>query len=210
MPLQNRVTPYGDIVATSARGTLMGNRGGQLHRADRTLTGRRWVSKAWIACVLEYKGRRETTMAPGHYTQLFFLDEATALAAGHRPCALCRRDDYERFRHAWQQAEGLDRAPSAPWMDARLHADRLEAPRGGKRTYTASVAELAPGVMLDLEGRPYLLLDDCLHPWSAQGYGEPRPAGGGKVAILTPASIVATLRYGYTPGIHASCRGGGT
>src|SRR5205814_2777553 len=141
MPLQNRVTPFGEIVAVPARGTFMGNRG-RLHDAQQRLTRSRWHLKAWIICVLEFEGRHRTVMAPNRYTELFFLDEATALAAGHRPCFECQRRRYNEFRAAW--AAGNLHGPSpvtAGEIDERLHADRLDRSRS-KRTFTASLADL--------------------------------------------------------------------
>src|SRR5690606_9191936 len=125
MPLQNRVTPEGEIIATAARGTLMGNRGGCLHGPDRRLGRRRWVTRQWICCELQFRGRHRQVMTPGQYTELFFLDEATALAAGHRPCFECRRADAVRFARTWAQIEGQTGRASAPHMDAALHAERL-------------------------------------------------------------------------------------
>src|SRR5262245_10377094 len=125
MPLQNRVTPTGEIIADPARGTLMGNRGGPLHRPDQTLGARRWVSKAWICCRLEFKGRRRQVMSPGKYTELFFLDEATALAAGHRPCFECRRAEAEQFARLWAKVHGAHDRARAGDMDRVLHAERV-------------------------------------------------------------------------------------
>jgi hypothetical protein len=135
MPLQNRVLPDGEIVAASARGLLMGNRG-CLHGQGRELGVTRWRSKLWIACVLDWRGRRRDPMTPGRWTALFFLDEATALAAGHRPCGYCRRADYTDFAEAWRLAAGLAARPSATDMNARLHAERTDRSRR-KRTSSA-------------------------------------------------------------------------
>ena len=119
MPLQNRVTPEGEIIATPHRGLMMGNRGGCFHLPDRTLGSRRWATRQWIACVLEFKGRhRQAMMQPNRYTELFFLDEATALAAGHRPCFECRRRDAERFAALWAETRGWP-APAARPRDGR-------------------------------------------------------------------------------------------
>src|SRR3954453_18158595 len=139
MPRQNRVTPFGEIVAVPERGSLMGNRG-ILHDAaarddpDARIR-RRWAGRAWISCLLEFRGRRDPVMAPGHYTRLFFLDEPTALAAGHRPCAYCRRAAYNAFRDAWAAGNpqhGLGPTPRATEIDRVLHAERLGL-GGGKR-----------------------------------------------------------------------------
>ena len=151
MPLQNRVTPTGEIVADPARGLLMGNRG-CLHRPDRQLGASRWRSAAWICCVLDWRGRRRDPMPPGRWTALFFLDEATALAAGHRPCAYCRRADYLRFAGAWQAAQRLPSLPRAPDMDQILHRERLD-PARRQRTHRAPAAGLPDGVMIRAGGR---------------------------------------------------------
>ncbi|HEY9058475.1 MAG TPA: hypothetical protein VIN77_15095, partial [Aurantimonas sp.] len=126
MPLQNRVTPLGEIIADPARGTLMGNRG-ILHDGNRELGRSRWKHKAWIACTLAFRGRKRTPMTPGRYTELFFLDEATALAGGHRPCAECRRADFNAYRTAWATAHCLDAPPTAKAMDDMLHAHRVKS-----------------------------------------------------------------------------------
>jgi hypothetical protein len=156
MPLQNRVTPFGAIVAVPERGTLMGNRG-ILHDAAGALR-RRWATRAWICCLLEFRGRRDPVMAPGHYTRLFFLDEPTALAAGHRPCAYCRREAYRSFRAAWAAGSahlGLGTEPRAAEIDRVLHAERL-GPDGSKRLHPAELADLPDGafVLEDIEGGP--------------------------------------------------------
>ena len=148
MPLQNRVTPFGEIVAIPERGTLMGNRG-ILHDAGGQVR-RRWAGRAWISCLLEFQGRRDPVMAPGHYTRLFFLDEPTAFAAGHRPCAYCRRADYVAFRDTWAAANahlGLGSRPRATEIDRVLHAERL-AEGGSKRLHPTELARLPDGVMV--------------------------------------------------------------
>jgi hypothetical protein len=148
MPLQNRVTPFGEIVAIPERGTMMGNRG-ILHDARRRVR-RQWVGRAWICCLLEFQGRRDPVMAPGHYTRLFFLDEPTALAAGHRPCAYCRRDEYNAFRSAWAAGNphlGLGSTPRAPQMDAILQQERI-GPGLSKRLHPAALESLPDGVLV--------------------------------------------------------------
>jgi hypothetical protein len=192
-PLQNRVDPYGALVAVNARGALMGNRGGRFHRPDRTLGRRRWASRQWISCLCAFQGRRRVVWGVS-YTELFFLDEPTALAAGHRPCFVCRRADAEAFRRAFA-AGG---APSAAEMDAVLHRERLaEVPGGaGERP----LAELPDGAMIERNGRPYAVRGAALLPWSFFGYSapEPRPAQT-IVRVLTPPAIVAALAAGYRP-----------
>lgn len=202
MPLQNRVTPLGEIVADPARGTLMGNRG-VLHGLDRQLGASRWRHKTWIACRLDFKARRRPVMAPGRYTELFFLDEATSLAAGHRPCAECRRADYLRFRAAWTRAQGLDEPPSATAMDAVLHAHRVDRARS-QRTHEADLAGLPDGAFVSLDGGAWLKRGGRIHRWSPSGYDESRVAAPGIVAVLTPAPTVAALAAGYAADIHAS------
>src|SRR5688572_12995054 len=148
MPLQNRVTPEGEIVATPHRGLMMGNRGGCFHLPSRTLGARRWATRQWIACVLEFKGRhRPTMMQPNRYTELFFLDEATALAAGHRPCFECRRRDAERFAELWAGVQGRTERERAPAMDDALHAERLDTARR-KVTFRARRADIPSGAFV--------------------------------------------------------------
>jgi hypothetical protein len=192
-PLQNRVDPFGDLFAVSARGALMGNRGGKFHQPDQTLGRRRWASRQWIACVCAFKGRRRDVWG-GYYTELFFLDEPTALAAGHRPCFECRRTEAEAFRKAFNERAWV----SAPEMDAVLHEERLAG--GRKRLSEQQIAQLPDGAMIAMEKRAYVLRGDALAPWSFEGYGAPlkRPASGA-VATLTPPSILRALRAGYRP-----------
>ncbi len=153
MPLQNRVTPDGELVATAARGTIFGNRGGCFHRPDGTLRPRHWANRQWICCVLEFKNRRRTLLQPGLYTELFFLDEATAFAAGHRPCFECRRADARQFAALWAKAHALDATPSAPAMDVTLHAERL-ADDGRKRTAVRPLASLPDGAIIRYQDAP--------------------------------------------------------
>ena len=202
MPRQNRVTPFGELITTPHRGTLMGNRG-CLHDAEQRIR-HPFTLKRWIHCVLEFKGRRRAIMTPGRYTELFFLDEATALAAGHRPCAECQRERYRLFREHWAAASGIAGVPSADGMDDVLHAERLEAGRG-KRTYTARLAQLPAGVMVADEAHAYLVLDGALLPWAPEGYGPRRSASAAaEMCVLTPRSIVDVIARGYPVGLHAS------
>jgi hypothetical protein len=204
MPLQNRVTPEGEIIASPARGTMFGNRGGALHTPDRTLTRRRWTTKAWICCVLEFKGRHRVVMSPNRYTELFFLDEASALAAGHRPCFECRRQDALRFAEAWRTAYGLQRRPRAPEMDDVLQRERVLR-GGGKVTYTERLSALVDGTFVRWQGRPHLLLNGRLCAWRPDGYhGAIYPGRDTSVEVLTPRSIVAVLSAGYRPILHPS------
>lgn len=199
MPLQNRVGPDGVIEAVAARGTVMGNRGGCIHTDDRRLKRRHWASDRWICCLLDFRGRRRVPMSPGLYTELFFLDEATALAAGHRPCFECRRADAERFRSLWPGQATL----SAPGMDAVLHAERL-TPANTKKTWTCRLELLPAGSMFrDGAGMSRLAGDGLELTWSHQGYSDARPVrSGATVEVLTPPSIVAILSAGYRPMLH--------
>lgn len=205
MPYQNRVTPYSQLIATPERGALMGNRG-CLHN-ERGEIRRAFVGKRWITCLLDFRGRRRAVMTPDRYTELFFLDEVTALAAGHRPCAECRRDDYNAFRRAWIAA-GLpsrDTLPSADEMDARLHGERLDE-RGGKATHPARLADLPDGVfVLMADSQPLLFRDCLLWPWTPGGYAAPiRSEVDLPIRLLTPPSLAALLAAGYAPGYHSS------
>jgi hypothetical protein len=202
MPLQNRVTPTGEIVAVPARGTLMGNRG-CIHRPDRTLGVTRWRSKMWIACRLEWKGVRRDPMPPGRWTALFFLDEATALSAGHRPCAYCRREDFNAFAEAWRSSRGLRDRPRAAEMDAELHRERVDPRSRTKLTARARVGVLPAGAMVREAGRIALVQDGALRGWSFDGYGPASPiAPATTVEVLTPPSTVAAIAAGYRPALH--------
>src|SRR5580658_8848742 len=144
MPLQNRVDPCGAIIISTSRGTLMGNRGGALHNGERVIV-RQFKDRRWITCLLEFKGRRRSVMSPGRYTELFFLDEAVALAAGHRPCAECRRERFNAFRNAWNRSrQPEDRAPLASEIDLELHRARIDS-RGEKVTWEAPLNTLPDG-----------------------------------------------------------------
>ncbi|MEL6213457.1 MAG: hypothetical protein AAFQ96_07695 [Pseudomonadota bacterium] len=194
-PLQNRVTPFGEIIAVPSRGALMGNRGGRMHDPQtRRLTNRRWASKQWISCRLNFKGRQRKVMGAG-YTELFFLDEATALAAGHRPCFECRRNDAVRFADCW--ADGAGPRPRAGEMDRVLHRERLDGRL--QRRCDAACETLPPGVIIALEDGAYLLGDEAMRRWSPAGYGAPVRRAKGVVSVLTPPSIVRALVAGYAP-----------
>ncbi len=207
-PLQNRVNPAGEIVADPARGTLMGNRG-CLHGADRTLGVTRWRSKMWICCVLRWRDVRRDVMPPGRWTALFFLDEATALAAGHRPCGYCRREAYASFTGAWRRAAGLARPPHAGEMDAALHAERVDPRTRRQRTRPALAGDLPHGVMVRHDGTCGLLAAERFLPWTHRGYLDPvalEPAT--RVELLTPPSAVAAIAAGYRPLLHPSAEAG--
>lgn len=188
MPLQNRVDPYGRLIATAARGTMMGNRG-VLHNGNREIV-RAYRGKRWICCELQFKGRKSVVMAPGCYTQLFFLDEATALAAGHRPCAECRRPAFNAFLAAWTGAHPGQWNAHA--LDEVLHAERL-----GPRPCVA-LDGLPDGCMVEWSGQPHLIQGNLLRLWTPAAYtGRVERPGGAEVKLLTPVSIVSTLRCGY-------------
>jgi hypothetical protein len=203
-PLQNRVLPTGEIVADPARGLLMGNRG-CLHGPDGRLGGVRWRSKLWICCTLVWRDVRRDPMPPGRWTALFFLDEATALAAGHRPCAYCRRPDYLSYARAWQDAYRLPERPRAVEMDARLHAERVALRPRRQRTWSATVRDLPYGTMVRHADTVGLLLAGVFRPWSLTGYGMPVPVPSrATLEVLTPPSSVAALAHGFRPVLHPS------
>lgn len=196
MPLQNRVTPFGEIIADPARGGLFGNRGGRIHDpTTKLLLKRRWASRRWIACVLEFKGRRRAVMGDG-YTELFFYDEATALASGHRPCFECRRADARAFAAAWARARRSPRQPLAGEMDEILHLERLAIFSGDRSRVSPSA--LPDGVMVARKNEAFLVAREGVQSWSPSGYGERRDPEG-VYELLTPPSVVAALRAGYRP-----------
>lgn len=204
MTLQNRVNPFAQIVATPARGTMMGNRGGNMHTDDRRLRrGRPWTNERWITCLLEFKGRHREVMQPGKYTELFFLDEATAFAAGHRPCAECRRDDFLRFNEAWVRANRLEGyvLPSVSELDRQLHQERIEPGTRRQRTWRADAAALPGGTFVEWDGEAYLVWDRALRRWTFEGYNDVRRLPAGEVTVLTPPSVVWAFGAGYAPGV---------
>ena len=194
MPLQNRVTPLGELVADSGRGLVYGNRG-CLHDESGRIR-RRYNGKRWIACRLRFRGwHRSPLLQPGRFTELFFLDEATAFAAGHRPCALCRREDYDRFAAIWRVLHPGQVGADA--MDAQLHAERVAADRA-HQLHEIPIAHLPDGAFVLDGGGPALVLGDELLTWTPAGYRarNPRPARG-RVLAITPPSLVAVLRTGW-------------
>ena len=205
MPLQNRVHASGRLEAVAARGTLMGNRGGRIHHPEtRSLKrGQPWASRRWICCVLAFRGRHRTVWGDG-YTELFFLDEVTALAAGHRPCFECRRADAMRFQTAlldgFGAAAGWGTKPSADAMDRCLHAART-----GQREQTINPTDLPIGTTIARDGAFLAVAEDGVLPWSHDGYETPLPFDATKPwTVVTPAPIVAALRAGYRPLWHGS------
>jgi hypothetical protein len=200
MPLQNRVTPFGEIAALEGRGLLMGNRG-ILHDDVKRIVHYAKLRR-WIACRLEWKSIRRTLMTPHRYTELFFLDEVTAFAAGHRPCAECRREDFRRFCTIWAHCFGDPSGADA--IDLQLHGDRLLKPRV-KKTYAADVARLPDGAFISEDGRAWLVRGKALLAWSQQGYETRRKRPARRdVEVLTPRSVVAVLSAGYQAGFHPS------
>ena len=200
MAAQNRVTPAGDIVAIDQRGLFMGNRG-SIHRG-RTIV-RPWQVRRWITCVLRYKDWVAPMWAPGRWTALFFWDEAVALAAGHRPCALCRHADHVRWLDAWEEAFG--ERPRVDPMDRRLHAERVDG--RAKRVHDAPWAGLPDGAFAVVDDTPVLVLADRIVPWSPAGYAPPgaRPSRG-RATVLTPPATLGVLRHGYRPVVHPTAR----
>jgi hypothetical protein len=197
MPLQNRVTPLGDLVAKSGRGLVYGNRG-CLHDETGRIR-RRYKGKRWIACRLAFRGwLRRPLLQPGRFTELFFLDEATALAAGHRPCALCRRADYTRFAAIWRELHPGQVGADA--IDSQLHGERVAPDTRTQRLHEAGLDELPDGAFVLRDGVPCLVLGARLLAWSAAGYVAHRPRPAHQQAVLiTPPSLVAVLRAGWHP-----------
>jgi len=206
MPLQNRADPFGTLQSDRARGSLMGNRG-VLHDQEKAIV-RHWSTKSWVTCVLNYGGYRRPLFEPGKYSQLFFLDEATAFAAGHRPCGTCRKERFREFRAKWLNANP-EAVPSEKvtviTIDKVLHSER--AVRGGaKVTFEAPVDTLPFGTFIEREDDAYLVTDTALLPWSFDGYGraESLPEPGTIATVLTPFSIVRLFRDGFRPQVDES------
>jgi hypothetical protein len=205
MPLQNRVDPFGELIAAPARGTLFGNRGGRFHTDAKTLTTRRWASRQWICCVLDFKGRQRDVWGR-YYTELFFLDEPTAFSAGHRPCFECRRKEAEAFAEFWRKAKGIGARPYADEMDEVLHCERLDG--RGKRVHRHAIDELPDGAFVVLDGVAFAVRDAELLRWTPDGYSERRRRPRGITAdVLTPPSIIAVLSAGYGPRWHPTASG---
>lgn len=200
MPLQNRVSPFGELIADTARGGFFGNRGGKFHRDDKTLGPRRHVSKAWICCVLSFKGRQRDVWGR-YYTELFFLDEPTALAAGHRPCFECRRVEATAFAEKF----GKGARPRAGEMDLVLHGERLESDGRTKRLHTVSLDDLPDGAFVTLTGNESFAVNGKrLLRWSPGGYKEAIARPSGSAMMLTPPAITKVLARGYAPHWHPS------
>ncbi|MBP0464814.1 hypothetical protein J5Y09_12910 [Roseomonas sp. PWR1] len=208
MPARVRVTPFGNLIAVASRGLLMGNRG-CLHDQTGEVVRETASYKGWVTCLLDFNGRKRELRRPGRYTELFFLDEATALAAGHRPCHTCRRHALGRFLDCVAAGIALDRRERPGQLDHRLHAERLNgrAFRGG---WPGRLSELPPGTIVTRMGDPssaYLWVNGSLRRWMPDGYGEPE-AGAlpADVLVLTPPTVLAALRAGYEPLLHATAR----
>ncbi|MBL0025502.1 MAG: hypothetical protein IPO98_11135 [Saprospiraceae bacterium] len=192
MPLQNRVDPYSNLCRTEFRGQLMGNRG-LLHNERQEII-RPWQLKRWIICVLDFKGRQRNVMTKGRYTELFFTDEATALSAGHRPCAECQRDKLSLFKKYWTAANGIS-IKSLTEMDDYLHEERINPVK-----QEIILRELPDGVFIEYKGEPYLVLNKFIHRWTFEGYKQQIELMPSEVVkVLTPMSIVRSIREGYLP-----------
>jgi hypothetical protein len=208
MPHQNRVTPFSELVADPARGLVYGNRG-CLHDANGVIK-RRYGVRRWISCRLEFRGwQRGAFLQPGKFTELFFLDEATAFAAGHRPCALCRNEDYQAFVTIWHSRHPDDER-GADALDARLHKERVTSGVSGgraQRRFEAPFETLPDGTFVVLEGEAFLVLGERLLRWTPAGYDVARARPGGQATVLTPPSLVEVLRRGWdgaVPLLHPS------
>jgi hypothetical protein len=196
VPLQNRVTPRSELIADPARGLVYGNRG-CLHDVDGRIR-RRYDGRRWIACRLEFKGwHRSPLLQPGRFTELFFLDEATALAAGHRACALCRREDYERLVAIWRKLHPGQEGADA--IDEQLHDERLDPETRGQRLHEAELDDLPDGAFVLHRGDARLVRGSRLWRWTAAGYESPEPRSRGRAALITPPSLVEVLRAGWEP-----------
>ena len=202
MPLQNRVTPAGEIIATPHRGLFTGNRGIIHDPTTKTLLKKRWSCPAWLTCVCEFRGRWREVMGGRSWTELFFLDEATAFAAGHRPCFYCRREDANRFRAAWEAGNGVGHQ-RANEIDAVLHRERLA---GGKKRLHALPApplKLPDGAMVHQGTESYLIARGRALLWSPGGYSQ-ATAALNDAMLLTPPSTLRALADGYRPVLHPS------
>ena len=208
MPLQNRVDPWGKLCAVAARGTLTGNRG-IIHNQEQQIVAQ-WRTKAWITCRLAWKGWWRPVMGRRSWTELFFLDEATAFAAGHRPCATCRRERFSEFKAAWLAANPAAISATTPRVteiDAVLHAERTRKD-GKKITYEEELRALEDGIMVEIDADAYLIWRQQLLKWSFDGYtsGDAPRLSARRVRVLTPASIARTFRSGFRPDVHESVR----
>lgn len=205
MPLQNRVDPFGEIHAVAERGLFLGNRGGCFHTADQRLKSTHWKSQQWITCVLEFKKRQREVMTPGLYTELFFLDEATSLAAGHRPCYECRFQDAKRFREALMRAGVFEGKPSAGEISALITSEIQSVLKGENARPEIDPKDLPDGAMFATDGIAFLKWRDNAYTWSFGGYGAPTQLPSNALR-LTPNATCAALANGYVPDLHPSIR----
>jgi hypothetical protein len=213
MPLQNRVTPTGDIIATPHRGMFTGNRGIIHDPETKRLLNRRWASRAWLACVCEFRGRRREVMSRRSWTELFFLDEATAFAAGHRPCFFCRRDDANSFRAAWEEGNGVSDL-HADDIDRILHRERLEGKRKRLHPLPKPVFQLPEGAMVQAGEECFLIAQGRALKWSPDGYHRAKSSierallkgANERAMLLTPPSTLRAFSAGYRAVLHESAR----
>ncbi|MDY8109015.1 hypothetical protein U0C82_07645 [Fulvimarina sp. 2208YS6-2-32] len=206
MPLQNRILPTGAIVAhPSKEGLFMGNRGMLHDAATRTLGRRLWQHRHWVVCVTERKGRTRSIMAKGQYTELFFLDDAVALAAGHRPCGACRHADLKAYAAALSQ--GAEKAPAAAEIDVALHRARVDPLSCAQITMRADARTLPDGAYILVEGMPWLVLGDRILRYTPAGYDAARARPGSIVTVLTPGPSIDALRGGFVPVLHPTAAG---
>ncbi len=207
MPYQNKVDPWGNIQAVSSRGMFLGNRG-VLHNEHQEIISTHRI-KGWVTCILEFKDRHREIMTPKRYTELFFLDEATAFSAGHRPCAECRRKRFNEFKSAWFEANKSllkNEKLSAPNMDKVIHEERIF--KKEKVTFNAKLSTLPTGTMIQIRSETFLLWNQNLYHWSYSGYTEAKIAYSKdeEVIVLTPKSYVNTFAKGFVPEVHESMK----
>ncbi len=203
MPYQNRVTPWGTLIATTARGTLMGNRG-CLHDSQGHIR-RSFQGQRWIICVLAFKDRHRIVMTAGQYTHLFFLDEVTAMAAGHRPCAECQRARFDEYRIYWRTASGDGGAlPRATTIDQQLHGERLS--NNGGNSHPTTLRNLPDGTFVAMAGEAYLWWERRLLHWTPAGYDHAIVPPDASPEVLTPRSTIGVLGAGFRPGVHVSAK----
>ena len=203
MPLQNRVDPFGLVHAVSSRGLFMGNRGGCFHRDDQTLKPRHWASRQWITCLLEFKDRKRPLMQPGLYTELFFLDEATALAAGHRPCWECRREDAKAFSMALVTAGMAPEDHRVGLLNDTIAGEIQSVLTGEAEREAIAPMALPDGAMFAVADQAFLKWNSFARRWTFEGYGQPEPLPESALR-LTPKWSCAALAHGYVPSLHTS------
>ncbi|MEH6442852.1 MAG: hypothetical protein V7784_03060 [Oceanospirillaceae bacterium] len=205
MPLQNRVTPKGKLAIADARGAFLGNRG-ILHDEHSNIIAP-WRHKSWVTCQLSFKGAKRALFSAHNYSELFFLDEATAFSAGHRPCAYCRRSRFNEFKQSWLEAisKDLTLSLSVTAIDKQLHLERAIR-GGGKVSYTTEFENIAQGTFIEKKGEAYLLYKGVLKRWTHHGYAQslPLPTAKEQVTVLTPFSIVQLYKNGFEPQVHES------